>query len=174
MVDIKLLGGLIQYVIYAHTFCAKTEDKKFRRWDNKTPYYIHPLWCATTLSTEEKLPEKIRRVGSRALLLHDIPEDTNAALPEDTEDEVRTLVMDMTFTSSDEEMEKIWQKSSEVKLLKLYDKVSNLLDAGWMDSEKLNKYLDYTSKLTDFVESNYGTLNIVLIGREIIKKRRLE
>ena len=73
----------------------------------KTPYYIHPLWCATTLLTEEKLSEEIRRIGSQALLLHDVFEDTTAGLPEDTEDEVRRLVMDMTFNTSDQEVENI-------------------------------------------------------------------
>ncbi|MBU3913878.1 MAG: hypothetical protein KKE50_07360 [Nanoarchaeota archaeon] len=166
------LPGLIQCVIFAHTFCAKAVDKRFRKWDGKTPYYVHPLWCAMTLLTEEKLSEEIRRVGSQALLLHDMLEDTTAPLPEDTEAEVRRLVMDMTFDSSDEEVEKIWQKSGEVKLFKLYDKVSNFLDAGWMDSGRVEKYFDYTSRLLNFVAGSYGELNIVLIGREIIKKRR--
>ena len=103
----KKLQDLIQYVIYAHAFCAKTDSNRFRRWDMKTPYYIHPLWCATTLLTEEKLSEEIRRIGSQALLLHDVFEDTTAGLPKDTEDEVRRLVMDMTFNTSDQEVENI-------------------------------------------------------------------
>ena len=59
-----------------------------------------------------------------------------------------------------------------MKLLKSYDKVSSLLDASWMDSGRVNKYFDYTSRLLDFVECSYGELNIVIIGREVIRKWR--
>lgn len=38
------------------------------------------------------------------------------------------IVKEMTFSSFAEEVELLWEQSDTAKLLKLYDKVSNLLD----------------------------------------------
>ena len=81
---------------------------------------------------ETALAEDIRVDGSQALLFYDVLEDTLAELPNYLSDRVKKLVQDMTFESSDVEMLKVWDKPIEVKLFKLYDKVSNLMDARWM------------------------------------------
>jgi hypothetical protein len=73
----------------------------------------------------------------------------------------------MTFKSFDEERDKIFQQDPFTRLLKCYDKVSNLLDASWMENEKWNKYSTYTIKLLNDAEKNYGTLNIIKIGKAI-------
>src|SRR5262245_14892479 len=98
---------LLQYLQYyaweAHMSFSRTPTKAVRRWDGKTPYAIHPVWCAMTLLTETSLPEELRFSGAQALLLHDILEDTTAGLPENVSEAVRALVQEMTFDSFEQE-----------------------------------------------------------------------
>ncbi|MBI2542738.1 MAG: hypothetical protein HYW24_00945 [Candidatus Aenigmarchaeota archaeon] len=159
----------LQYIIHAHRNHSTNTHKAVRYWDMKTPYSIHPIWCAMTLLTETSLPEATRENGSLALLYHDILEDTTVELPEYLPERVRYLVQEMTFEEgSAQEMREIWSKESEVKLLKLYDKVSNSLDGIWMTPEKYRQYNEYVRRLLHEVEAEYGELNIVKIGRVII------
>ncbi|OGF22932.1 hypothetical protein A2Y83_02105 [Candidatus Falkowbacteria bacterium RBG_13_39_14] len=162
--------NLFPYVIAAHSNQPNDQDKAFRRWDNKTPYFIHPIWCAMTVLTEESLSKKQRINGAQAVLLHDILEDTELPLPSDASFEVVVLVQNMTFKSSEEEMEQIWNKGKFVQLLKLYDKVSNLLDSGWMSDEKRMRYCEYVKQLTQVVQKNFGNLNIISIAQGIVNK----
>ena len=119
-------------------FSLQRDREKFdklpsgEKWDGLTPYSVHPIWCATMILHETALAEDIRVDGSQALLFHDVLEDTLAELPNYLSERVKNLVQDMTFESSDVEMLKVWDKPIEVKLFKLYDKVSNLMDARWM------------------------------------------
>lgn len=167
MLSASQLWNQINYCIRAHATQATKPSKAVRKWDGRTPYGIHPIWCAMTILAETTLPKKIRTEGAEALLLHDILEDTTLELPEGTSVEVRALVEGMTFESSDEEMRLIWNRSLEIKLLKLYDKVSNLLDGSWMSLEKRARYKKYLLALCDEVEPHYGKLNIIKIARAI-------
>jgi len=151
----------------AHQRHPKTKKDTIRIWDDTTPYFIHPTWCAMTLLTETSLSESIRFNGYQALFLHDILEDTTIDLPIGTSDAVRRYVQDMTFDSFTDEVNNIWSKDKIVQLLKLYDKTSNLLDAVWMNNETRKRYIDYTLQLTDKIQSEYGDLNIVKISRSI-------
>ena len=162
-----VLLPLINYSFTAHAEKPTKPSKAVRKWDGRTPYAVHPLWCATTLLTETSLPEDLRMRGAKALLLHDVLEDTTAGLPEGLEPQVVSLVEGMTFASSEEEMEQVWSRSDEVKLLKLYDKISNLLDGSWMSHEKKGRYVAYTKRLLGEVERDYGLLNIVRIARSL-------
>ncbi len=157
----------ISYAIDAHTQHAKNEKDTIRFWDGETPYFIHPAWCAMTILTETKLSKKIRYIGFKALLYHDILEDTKCSLPKDTEAEVKEIVEEMTFNGFAEEVVELWSKKDITKLLKLYDKVSNLLDGAWMDQEKLTLYIKHTRKLADFVFEKYGDLNIVKMANSL-------
>lgn len=160
----------VDYCIVAHDQYAKNLKNKVRFWDQKTLYSIHPIWCATTLLTETLLPEDIRKNGAQALLFHDILEDTNADLPKDVSKKVRSLVQELTFQSSDEATEKIWERSDEAKLLKLYDKVSNLLDGSWMTQKKIRAATAHIEKLADVVKKRFGMLNIITIAEAVCKK----
>ncbi len=159
------LSELISFVFNAHTLHPKKPSKAFRKWDGQTPYATHAVWCAMTILTEETLPEDIRSNGAQTLLLHDVLEDTTTKLPEGLTEEVIWMVEEMTFTSSAEEMVLIWSKSPKIRLLKLYDKVSNLLDGSWMDVEKIEKYREYVKQLAVDVEKHFGLLNIVRIAK---------
>lgn len=158
----------VRYVADAHSNYAAKPEKAYRKWDQKTPYHVHPIWCAATISTETKLDRRTREDGVQTLLYHDVVEDTTKPLPKKMPQRIKTLVQDMTFESSDAEMKEIWNKSPQVRLYKLYDKVSNLMDGSWMTSEKRQKYVGYTRRLIKDVEANYGNLNITQIAKAII------
>lgn len=106
------------------------------------------------------------------MLWHNTLEDTNLPLPGNTNGEVVRLVHEMTFESFRDEQDKIWDCRDEVKLLKLYDKVSILLDAVWMKDEKWNHLVVYTQKLRQFVLETYGDLNIVKIANAVCQRRQ--
>lgn len=164
----------IRHAIAAHGDHWKTEKDAVRFHDKKTPYAVHPIWCATTILAEPDLTDEIRRIGYRVLLWHDTLEDTELALPRSTDPEIAGLVREMTFSSFDEETRELWTRSERVKLFKLYDKVSNLLDGGWMTNEKWNRYVEHTRKLaSDVEESRWGDLNILKIARAFCVPRDL-
>ena len=164
----KELVQCIDYIFWAHSQKPTKPSKAVRKWDGRTSYGVHPTWCAMTLLTETSLPEDLRVRGAQALLLHDVLEDTTAGLPEGLDPEVATLVEGMTFASSEEEMELVWSRSGEVKLLKLYDKTSNMLDANWMSAEKRTRYGQYLLHLCDAVEPIYGPINIIRLAKAVI------
>lgn len=145
---------------------VKKKQNAIRFGSQKTPYSIHPIWCAMTFLTETRLPIKLRKIGYQALLFHDILEDSNFPLA-NTNIDVYSLVKEMTFKSLDEEILKIRDASNFVKLLKLYDKTSNLLDSTWMSKFRKIKYVKYTKYLLGFVQNHYGRLNIVSISKAI-------
>ncbi len=166
-----MLQKNLNYIIEAHQNSSRKPSKSSRKHDCKTPYWIHPIWCATTILTETSLDERTRNEGALALLYHDILEDTTKPLPENLEERIKNLVMEMTFESSEQEMQKIWQKPREIRLYKLYDKVSNLLDGIWMGEEKIRAYQEYTKKLSQNVIEIYGILNITKITEIIGGKK---
>lgn len=162
------LQRLIDYVIQSHAKYPREPLKAFRKWDKRTPYGVHPTWCAMTLMTETTLPEDFRWVGAQALLLHDILEDTTAPLPRGTSNQVKFLVDEMTFPrGTTQEMAEVWSRSEECRLLKLYDKVNNLMDRYPQDPAKLHAYITYTMQLTAFAETKWGQLNIVRLAYAI-------
>lgn len=161
------LINTIRTAIIAHQEHPKQPKDSLRFWDGKTPYAIHPVWCAITLLHETLLPDEIRLPGYQTLLLHDILEDTTLPLPADLDPLVVAWVQAMTYESFTAEQEAIWNQPDEIKLLKLYDKTSILLDAVWMKPEKWNHMVRYTLSLADFAEQTYGALNIVKIARAL-------
>jgi (p)ppGpp synthase/HD superfamily hydrolase len=165
------LAAAIAHAIRAHTYFPNTPRDAVRLWDRRTPYVIHPIWCATTLLAEPGLSEDIRYPGAIALLWHDILEDTQLPLPEQTRPGVRDLVQEMTFASLDEEFERVWERSDMAKLLKLYDKVSQFLDGTWLSDTRWNKLVQHTRKLEQFVTTTYGVLNIVTLSRALAQPR---
>ncbi len=166
----EILEG-IRFTAEAHIDHPKTPADAVRFWDMTSPYMIHPCWCAMTILTEISLPDDIRLPGYLALLFHDVIEDTKLDLPETTSPFVVKLVQDMTFDSFTNEIEGIWSRSETVRLLKLYDKTSNLLDATWVNDHKWNTYAKFTKQLALDVESNFGNLNIVKIADALVLQR---
>ncbi len=164
--DTARFASLIDFAIRAHDKFANEPRKRFRKWDGHTPYSIHPVWCAMTILTETTLPADIRYKGALALLLHDVLEDTQAPLPSSLPAGVEALVDEMTFSSYEDEVERIGGRSEICRLLKLYDKVSNLLDMNWR-TDKRDHYVAYALRLCDEAERRWGPLNITRIARAI-------
>ena len=160
----------IERIIDAHTNQSRTPSKAHRKWDGSTPYALHPLWCATTLATETTLDEQTRTDGFLALLYHDVLEDTTLPLPTGFSQRVQGLIAGMTFYGgSAEEEEHLWERHTEIRLLKLYDKVSNLLDGSWMTTERKERYERHTRRLLDDVLEYYGELNITRIAQAVLE-----
>ncbi len=161
----------VAFTKYAHIDSAISSEDAVRFHDRTTPYIVHPIWCAMTIMTETMLDESVRLNGYLALMWHDVLEDTHAQLPDDVSDEVHELIQGMTFTSFAVEKETVWQRPAMVRLLKLYDKTSNLLDGSHMSVNKWNAYAEFTHLLIADVEQNYGQLNIVKIAKAIAIKK---
>lgn len=160
----------IDYVMRAHSVHALSPKKAVRLWDGTTPYYIHPFWCATTFLTEMTLPADLRRDGSIALLYHDVLEDTCAGLPDWLSGRQAELVHALTFPGGTaQEIAEVWGRQPDVRLMKLYDKVSNVLDGGWMSVEKAKIYRGYVQRLLDDVVTSFGEhLVIVALARGVL------
>lgn len=175
LIYIKRFGDAVAFCIEAHTNHARRNNT--RLWDEKTPYAVHPIWCAMALlqETSSRIQEG-RDDYFFALLFHDLIEDTTVALPDWLSPESVSLIGQMTFSgevgSTEIEIREIWSRPPVVRLLKLYDKVSNLLDGSWMSDEKWNEqYVTYVLRLADDVENAYGDLNIVRMSRAVAIKR---
>lgn len=167
------LVAVIGFIFNSFSEAPKKPSKRYRKWDGKTPMAVHPTWCAMTILTEKGLPEELRWRGAHALLLHDTLEDTTSALPADTPDDVQQLVGEMTFEGgSAEEYELLWERSDEAKLLKLYDKTSNLLDIFDMSDVKRRNMIGHTERLVELVAEIYGELNIVAIAKAVLSERK--
>lgn len=167
-------GDHVAYVIRAHRDRPITPGAATRRWDKKTPYSIHPIWCAMTILTETALPYDVREDGSLALLYHDIREDTTAGLHPGLPERVVAWVDGMTFEGasrpggSDIKRREIWNRPPEIRMLELYDSTSSLLDAAWAPPERLALYKDFVRRLVEDVAPRYGELNIVKIARAVL------
>lgn len=149
-------------------FVMKAHEGDVRGWDMQTPYAIHPLWCSMTIYSETSLPKQIRDEGAIILLYHDILEDTKLNLPDNLTPNVVDGIIQMTFTGMTQEMVEVWNREPKIRLYKLYDKISNLLDFSWMTPEIIEIYTSYTKRLLEDVEQNYGQLNITRIARAIL------
>ncbi len=165
------LADAIAHALRAHSQHQRSPKDSVRLHDGRTPYAVHPIWCAMTLLSETTLPRDFRFTGYLVLLWHDILEDTHLNLPKETPHEVATLVDEMTFVSFAEECEQIWRRSENAQLLKLYDKVSNLLDGMWMSDDEWNNYVTHTQALAQFAAKRFGNLNIVRIAHAIAIQR---
>ena len=173
MDDAERLEYAISFCVHGHAIFSRKQNT--RSWDGKTPYAVHPIWCAMTFLQETELTKdaKLKRDEcALALLFHDFVEDTTLDLPEWLPEESVRIIQSMTFSgevgSTEIEIKLIWSRPPIVRLLKLYDKVSNLLDGSWMSDEKWNgQYVPYVLQLANDIEANYGDLNIVRMARAV-------
>jgi len=165
--------NVIDLCFRAHTLHPRKPQKAVRKWDGRTPYFVHPLWCGTAILHEPSLPEALRRRGAQALCLHDVLEDTTQRLPPGLPPAVRRLVQGMTFPGgSAQEMEEVWSRPPEVRLLKLYDKTCNMLDDAFMPEERRRKSRRYVRRLAADVELHYPGTNIVRLALALCRTRR--
>lgn len=158
----------------AHQDHALDEEGKYRKFDPTVPYVAHPIWCAMTIWCEPNLPSELRHVGARVLLYHDQPEETSKELPAHLSAQVTGFVDDMTFPGgSAQERSEIWFRPAEVRLFKLYDRVSNLFDGSWMEEKQRDTHFRYLRALNADVKQNYPGLNISLIADALFESHKL-
>lgn len=171
--DYKKFIEYIGIVARAHQEKVLPEAKAIRkhfRTGEENLYFTHSLWCAMMFLLETDLPADIRNNGALALLFHDVLEDTSEKLPKDLSEEVKYLVDEMTYEGGfDEEKNIVLEKPPIVQLLKLYDKTATLYD-GALKMQRHKPWAEFTQKLANNVEKEYGELNIVLLARELVKK----
>jgi len=158
----------LEWVMRAHRDHPNQPSEAVRRFDSQTPYAVHPILCGMMIMQEQGLAAGIREDGGLALLYHDVIEDTSAKLPPWLSENVAHLVNEMTFDSPDHEKAVIFEKDPIVRLLKLYDKVSNLMDRDWSNLERSQRAIDYITRLCDDVEQNWGELNVTVFARALI------
>ncbi len=149
------------------------------RQKGKVPYLNHPLWCASMLLADTEVSWKEREIGAKALILHDVLEDTSLKLPDWVEPEVADTVKELTFESWEESMKEYPKKTSFIKLLLLYDKLSSMYErhiavSSRYSSEEERKrkrkmWKELTEKVIKEVEENYGNIRIVQIGKAIVE-----
>jgi len=158
----------IDFVIRAHNNYPKKKNNKYRLFDLKTPYFIHPLWCAMTIVSEPSLDYELRYEGALTLLYHDILEDTDCDLPTNLPANITQNIHHMTFHGGfEEEKKELFNKENKILLFKLYDKTSNLLDCTWMSKKIHDDYSKFTYKLSNKVGKSYKDLNIAKIIKTI-------
>ncbi len=163
---------LVRAVWEAHQLFPLEPEKAFRRHDGRTPYTIHPLWMATTIMLEAELPVELREKLCRVALFHDVLEDTSFDPRSFLSEEEMRLVQELTFGGGSlEEKQMIWERSTEARLIKAYDKACNLLDGQtWMESREpgyREAYEALALALADDVQRNFGDLNICVIIRAV-------
>lgn len=170
MLDATQLAEMIRNCFFAHDAFAKAPENRVRKFDGKTPYGVHPTWCAMSVLSEPNLSEEDRVVCAWALLYHDTKEDTGATWVARTcPPEVDALVDEMTFPgSSEDEMANLWTRSTRAKLCKLFDKTNNYFDAPRLAPEKRLRYGQHILRLADEAEKNYGPLNVIVIARALV------
>lgn len=149
------------------------------RQKGKVPYLTHPLGAAILLISDTEIPIKEREIGFKALILHDVLEDTSLKLPNFVESKVKKIVEDMTFENWEEAERKIPEKPINVKLLILYDKLHSMyeMQVGMNDSKsyrekKRRDWKKAVGNLINEVEKHYGNIRIVQIGKAIIENTK--
>ena len=155
----------------AHDQLAIKEEGRYRKFDPSVPYAAHPTWCAMAIWCEPLLPSELRHLGATALEYHDVTEDTTSELPANLNPKVLEYISDMTYVGgSEQERAQIWSKSKDVRLFKLYDRVSNMMDSSWMEDAQRATHFRYLERLNQDVKQNYPGLNISAFADALIKK----
>lgn len=160
------LKQLLDLVYSAHQEHNTRHD--FRQ-DGKVPFIIHPIWCASTLLNDQRIPFKERELGYQVLLLHDVLEDTDLNIDNVVEPEVIKYVQEMTHDSWEDE-QNIENKSNFIKLLKLCDKIASIYDETVKNEpQKRKEWKALTQKLLVDVENHYGNIRLVTLAKAILK-----
>ncbi len=159
-VGMKIEGDLI-LVLHAASFAADRHRHQRRKDAAASPYINHPLGLADILAREGGVSDP---VVLAAALLHDTIEDTETTLDELEArfgKKVAAIVAEVTDDKSlSKEERKLLQiakapsKSTDAKLVKLADKISNLRDlvasppANW-PLERKRQYFDWAREVVE-------------------------
>ncbi|MFH1766680.1 MAG: hypothetical protein ABH826_01145 [Patescibacteria group bacterium] len=158
----------------------KLTDLAFRAYQNhnvtnqeyrqlgRVPYTVHPMWCATMLICDTKIPRKQRELGFKALILHDVLEDTDMTLPKWVEPRVQKIVQELTFESPADALKQIFGKSHFIKLLLLIDMLASMYE-DHVSPHHRGLWKKAVHHLIKEVEEKYGNTRIVQVAKVIHK-----
>jgi hypothetical protein len=170
MLSALSLAGMIFDIFRLHSEFPKKPEKAFRKFDGCTPYGVHPTLAAMIFLHEESLPENFRVRGAKALLCHDLIEDTTASLPDwCSEPEVESLVQELTFSEHFNPSTEIWNRSENAILLKFYDVVVNLMCVGKMSPERIAERKKHAIEHYSWVFNHYPNLEIIKIAKGLLQ-----
>ena len=165
------INDLKMYLDFAHSaYHGKSSNQKYRQ-DGKVPYIFHPLWCASVLINDTKIPIKEREVGAKSLILHDVLENTDLELPDWVDNEVKEAVEKLTFDKDEIIMKEILTMNHFIKLLFLTDLLSSMYERQVSRLKRKPWKLLIKLILRD-VKKNYGNIRIVQIGNTIYKNTK--
>ena len=154
-----------------YSLFPREPEKAFRRFDGVTPYGVHPVLLAMFLLNEESLPEEFRVRGAKALLAHDLIEDTTAELPSWVKDspDASPLVHGLTFSKRENKFVEIFNRGEEVILLGFFDNTFNLTATGRMKTERLAEYREGVRGHLAYIEPRYPRLEIVKMAKAFLQ-----
>lgn len=116
------LSFMMKFAMDAHRDrCTKD---RFRRFDGKTPFFIHPVGMATQILNDDGVEFSIRAHAAIVALLHDVLEDTSV-----TEADVRKAHRDWLAAAALDETE------FEIDVDKVLFTVNRLTSASSTESE---------------------------------------
>jgi len=143
-----------------------TTEQEYRQ-DGKVPYIVHSLWCASVFVTDTRIPFEEREKGFKALILHDVYEDTNLELPSWVELGVKEIVKELTFENSDHALKSAQSKPINIKLLLLVDGLSSMYEEH-VEIHRRKRWKEMMKIATKEVEEHYGNIRIVQLAKTII------
>jgi hypothetical protein len=165
------LAAMITDVFRLHQDFPKEPQKAFRKFDQITPYGVHPTFLAMLILQEDTMEESERIRRAKALLGHDLREDTTAPMPEWCKElEVMTLTDGLTFAEEQDPWVEMWKRGNEVILVKFYDSVANLMNTRMMPPERVAQRRENVFKHLAWVESQHPQLEIVKIAKGLLGK----
>jgi (p)ppGpp synthase/HD superfamily hydrolase len=144
-----------------------TSGQEYRQ-EGKVPYIMHPIWCASILITDTRIPYEEREKGFKALILHDVFEDTSLQLPDWVEPNVKEIVRELTFESSDHALASIQSKSINIKLLMLVDGLSSMYEEH-VGPQRRKKWKAMMEIVVKEVEAHYGNIRVVQLAKSIVE-----
>ena len=166
------LGFMMKFAMDAHRDrCTKD---RFRRFDGKTPFFIHPVGMATQILNDDGVEFSIRAHAAIAALLHDVLEDTSvteadvrkahrdwlaAAALDETEfevdvDKVLFTVNRLTSASSTESELKFMARPEDASVIEVLVRVADIVDnIATFPAVKAVKKIPYMLLLADRVPS---------------------
>jgi hypothetical protein len=142
-------------------------DQVYRQ-NGKIPFMMHPLWCASILVTDTRIPYDERETGFKALILHDVYEDTSLELPDWVEPKVKNMVKELTFKNSDHALKTAQSKPINVKLLLLVDGLSNMYEEH-VTLKRRKIWKQKVKAVTKEIEAHYGNIRVVQLAKAMIQ-----
>ena len=164
------LGRMMAEICILHERFPKEPKNAVRRFDGVTPYGVHPTLSAMLLLHEETLPMETRETGAKALLCHDIWEDTTAELPTWARvPDVELLIKGLTFSKEEDPFTEMWKRGENIILVKLFDNAANLFCTGTMKPERRAERAEKIRKHAEYVEKQYPTLDIIKVIKGLLQ-----